>query len=80
LNGYSLYSEVVTILCASAPAKPATPTTTVTESEVVFNWEAPDDNGMPITGYQVYIRQYDLQYVIDLSVCDGTGFEVMLGT
>lgn len=80
LNGYSLYSETVQILCASAPAKPAAPTTTIVNNEVILDWDEPADNGMPLTGYYVYIRQSDLSYIIDLSVCDGQGFEVMLST
>jgi hypothetical protein len=80
LNGYSLYSETVEILCAAVPAKPDAPTTSIVNDEVILDWDEPADNGMPLTGYFVYIRQSDLSYIIDLSVCDGQGFEVMLST
>jgi hypothetical protein len=54
--GYSSFSEEVEILCARYPEKPGTPTTTVVTNYVILNWDAPVDNGTPITGYQVYIR------------------------
>jgi hypothetical protein len=54
--GYSVHSEEVSILCAMHPEKPASPTTTVVTDYVIFNWDAPVDNGTPITGYEVYIR------------------------
>jgi hypothetical protein len=54
--GYSAYSDSIAILCATHPEKPATPTTTVVTNYVIFNWDAPVDNGTPITSYQVYIR------------------------
>ena len=68
------------ILCAAEPPKPNTPTTTIVAGEVLFDWDEPVNHGMPLTGYEVYIRQSDLSYIIDLSVCDGEGFEVMLST
>jgi hypothetical protein len=47
---------VASIACVSIPAEaPSTPTQVtfddVTTSSVVVNWEAPDDNGSPITSY-----------------------------
>jgi hypothetical protein len=56
LNGYSLYSEIVQILCAAEPPKPNTPTTTVVGGEVLFDWDEPVNHGKPLTGYEVYIR------------------------
>jgi hypothetical protein len=54
--GYSDYSEEISILCATHPEKPAAPSTTVVNDYVIFNWDAPVDNGTPITGYNVFIR------------------------
>jgi hypothetical protein len=51
--GYSDYSVEAAILCATHPEKPDAPITTVINDEVVFDWVAPVDNGMPITGYNV---------------------------
>ena len=51
--------------------KPATPTTTVINNTVIFEWVAPIDNGTPLTRYDIWIRKADLTYIIDKSVCDG---------
>ena len=32
---------------------------------------------MPITGYQVFVRQADLQYKEDRTLCDGSDFTVI---
>jgi hypothetical protein len=54
--GYSAYSSQISILCATVPGKPDEPTTTVVANTVVFDWEAPEDNGTPITEYKILIR------------------------
>jgi hypothetical protein len=69
--GFSEYSEEVAILCATSPEKPNTPSTTVVTDYVVFNWDAPVDNGSPITSYHVFIRKADLSFIEDPTVCDG---------
>jgi trimeric autotransporter adhesin len=43
--GYSSYSEIATILCATNPSMPLTPTTTVVNDEVIVDWTAPSDQG-----------------------------------
>jgi hypothetical protein len=78
--GYSEFSEELSILCATVPSQPNTPTTTVTGDEVIFDWSAPVDNGSPIIGYKVYIRDADYAYVIDSSICDGEDFTVITNT
>jgi hypothetical protein len=59
-EGFSAYSAEVEILAAQAPSAPLTPTTTISGSNVVVNWSAPTDNGSPILGYLILIRQSDL--------------------
>jgi hypothetical protein len=54
--GYSIPSSPKAILCASAPEKPATPSTSVSGSTITFTWAAPVANGTPIIAYKVYIR------------------------
>lgn len=78
--GYSEHSEEVSILCATHPEKPAAPTTTVVNDYVIFDWDAPVDNGTPITSYNVYIRQSDLTYIIDRTICDGKDLDVIQNT
>jgi len=42
-----------------------------------MNWEAPVDNGSPITGYKVYIRKADFTYILDPTICDGLDYLVL---
>jgi len=44
---------------------------------VIFKWNKPVANGTPITGYKIYIRKADLQYIIDQSVCNGLNTAVV---
>jgi hypothetical protein len=67
-------------LCATSPEKPIIPSTTVVTNYVILNWEAPVDNGSPITGYKVYIRKADFTFIVDPSVCDGLDYLVMQNT
>jgi hypothetical protein len=78
--GYSELSEEVLILCATHPEKPSTPTTEVVNNFVIFDWEAPIDNGTPITAYKVYIRKADLTFEVDNDVCDGANLVVIQNT
>jgi hypothetical protein len=59
------------------PETPDPPTTTVVNNQVIFNWDTPVDNGLPIIGYYVYIRQFDLIYIVDRTVCDGLDLTVI---
>lgn len=78
--GYSQLSAEVIILCAAKPDSPTTPTTTVVFDKVVLDWEAPNDNGTPITKYEVYIRKADLLYVVDATTCDGSDYDTIVIT
>jgi hypothetical protein len=68
------------ILCASVPSIISTPTTTVVANNVIFDWNAPSSNGIPISGYKVYIRKADMSYILDASVCDGLDLGVIAAT
>jgi len=39
---------------------------------VIVDWEAPNDNGTPITGYRILFRKSDDTYSTLLSHCDGS--------
>jgi len=80
LYGYSAYSEVVSILCATAPSTPDLPTSIVVADKVVINWNAPLDNGMPITGYNIYIRKSDDTFSTELINCDGSQTQIITTT
>ena len=78
--GFSAFSSSVSILCATVPSQPTPPSTTVVNSDVIFDWEKPNENGTPITEYKVYIRKADLTYVFDNSLCDGRSQAVIDST
>ena len=72
-EGSSAYSAEVEILAAQAPSAPLTPTTTISGSNVIVNWSAPTNNGSPILGYLILIRQSDLTtFSADQTNCDGS--------
>ena len=60
------------------PMKPNTPLTKVISNYAVFMWEAPIDHGSAITSYTVFIRKSNLEFIIDLTLCDGTSLEVLI--
>jgi hypothetical protein len=48
---------------------------------VVVNWQAPADNGSPILGYIVYIRQSDNStYAVEPDNCDGSDSTIASAT
>jgi hypothetical protein len=58
--GYSVYSSVKSILCATKPSKLVlAPVTSVSTSFATIDWATPTLNGLPITSYSVYIRTGD---------------------
>lgn len=56
-RGYSQVSESINIIAAAAPAAPTglVNDPSVTDaSQIRIQWQAPNDNGSPITKYHVY--------------------------
>jgi hypothetical protein len=79
------YSNEVTILAAMTPEKPLAPVTSVTigattTDNVIITWTAPYDNGSPILGYKVYVRQENLIYTMETTNCDGSQTDIMTAT
>jgi hypothetical protein len=71
--GYSQFSMPVTFVAAQEPEIPDAPTTTIDEvaNIITINWEEPADNGTPVIGYRVLIRQNDLStYSENKADCD----------
>jgi hypothetical protein len=54
--GYSVFSNIISILTAQVPAQPVAPITTWSPDNVIITWSAPDNGGSPITGYVITIR------------------------
>jgi hypothetical protein len=63
---------VLSLLCAAEPNRPNTPSTSVDGDSIVFAWTEPSNQGSPITGYMIEIRNHDLGFVHVNSVCDGS--------
>jgi hypothetical protein len=47
---------------------------------VIIDWNKPVENGSPILGYKVYIRQSDLTFTYSNLVCDATTVEALADT
>ena len=63
------------------PDAPAAPTTTISSSNVVVDWNAPSDRGSPILGYTIYIRTSDnVTFVQDQTNCNGNNNVIASGT
>jgi hypothetical protein len=73
LNDFGDDSSAVDIRAAGGPSAPATPETSVnTNISVTITWDAPYNNGSPITGYTVAIRQNDaVTYTAESINCNG---------
>ena len=53
--GDSLFSETGSALAASSPAQPDAPTKLSADTtEIVIQWQAPDDRGSIVTNYKVF--------------------------
>ena len=57
--GYSLSSQVVSILAAQIPDQPVAPITIFNRDFVKIDWLAPFAQGSPITSYKIYVRESD---------------------
>jgi hypothetical protein len=60
--------------------KIAVPTTTNLNENVIIDWNKPVENGLPILGYKVYIRQSDLTFTYSDQVCVATTDEALANT
>jgi hypothetical protein len=79
-NKYTIsdYSAELPLLCATLPLAPDAPTTSVLNNLAVISWPEPVTNGSPITGYKVYILEYDgVTYTEEKVDCVGTDVTVI---
>lgn len=53
--GFSVRSDLFTVIAATVPSAPTNPTTTLQNNNVIITWSAPAANGQPITSYTIYI-------------------------
>ena len=70
--GLSLPSTTRSVLVAQVPNSPTSVTTVADGTNIRFQWNAPDDGGSQITGYDIFIQNSDgLTYSQNLQYCDG---------
>ena len=69
--GFSLSSELLTLLCAYIPEPPATVTTANLNSQVVVSWDAPVDNGYAVSAFKVLIQEKSTTFTLENVECDG---------
>jgi hypothetical protein len=63
--------QIIQILAAQAPARPAAPQTVFQPDSVTITWKTPNDGGSPITGFTVSIRESDGEsFTVDAAYCD----------
>jgi hypothetical protein len=76
--GYSDFSEVLTLLAAFKPEAPVSVTTSIANDKVIIAWSEPINNGSPITGYRLFIREHLSDIYSEESVeCVGTSESVV---
>ena len=67
------YSNEVSIYTATNPDQPAAPVTAIQGTDVVISWIAPNNRGLEISHYKIYIQRADPAYwALDLVNCDGS--------
>lgn len=63
------------------PDPPSIPSTSVYVNDLIIDWEAPYDQGTPITGYKVEIRHPDgVTFSEELTYCDGSDSTIVANT
>lgn len=73
LNGYSDFSNEITVIAAQKPSKPSSPTTSFANDIVTISWSEPATNGAPITAYTIKVRHSNLAtYSVPTDYCDGS--------
>lgn len=69
--GFSDYSSIFSILAATIPSQPTAPTTTLSGSDIVIDWNPPTDTGgVSISGYKLEIKTNTSTFEKDLTNCD----------
>ena len=64
-------SSEISIICATVPSIPATPSSSNVLEKVHFDWVAPTSNGLAITSYTVMIRKSDNSFAEQSDYCNG---------
>lgn len=60
------------------PTATDTPTTSISNNDIMIDWSQPAENGQTIEGYRVYIKQADGVFSQSLGTCDGSTLDVIV--
>lgn len=69
--GWGPYSGYLSSYAATEPEAPDAPTTTRNDTNITIAWTTPDENGLPVTRYEVEILQDDGTWA-STPACDGS--------
>lgn len=70
---YSAYSDPLVMLCAFIPEIPTTVATVIDSGIMKVSWDLPSENGSPITGYRIFLKEIGTDTFTEESVdCVGT--------
>lgn len=79
--GYSDLSTEFEVLHALIPDSPIAPSTSNSDTDIVFSWTAPNDNGGTISSYSILIRRGDgIVYLEDAVNCNGADSTIVSTT
>lgn len=54
---YSSFSDTLSLLCATVPESPTNIVTEMEATRVKISWTESTDNGSPITGFKIYVKE-----------------------
>jgi hypothetical protein len=77
---YSAYSQEISIICATIPSIPATPTTSNINANILVDWVAPSNNGLVINSYSVLIQKSDSLWSENTAFCNGAQTSIVSAT
>lgn len=73
-------SAEVEILCAAKPDIPTKPISSNNNDLISVDWDAPSNNGLPITSYTILVERKDGVFVQDLNYCVGSDSTLVANT
>jgi hypothetical protein len=70
--GYSLDSDIISVIAASLPDVPTNLITTIDGENVQISWTPASNGGSPLTSYVILIQGKNGEFFEDSVNCDGT--------
>jgi hypothetical protein len=67
-------------LSAFVPNKPDAPITTIQNATVIITWNAPNNQGSPITSYLITLQTATGTFLTQLTDCDGSSAIIRTNT